>query len=128
MIVHKRKYQYISFILVTALLLTGVYLDKVAEETCALRGFLGDAAICSEVFQADINGVAACMTEMLNECSSMEQQSIELDPLLYLLCSNHIFLIMGKSNKCLDTAQFLWRMSDELVIDYMHQSDGKKRN
>lgn len=126
--VHKRKYRLISLILVAALLLTGAYLGQVAEETFALRGFTGDAVIRSGLFQADINDVAACMTEMLDECSNVKQQSIELDPLLYLLCSNHIALFAGNSFGGLETVQSPWRMSNELVLDYMHQSDGKKRN
>ena len=125
---HKRKYRLISLILVIVLLLTGAYLDQVAEKTFVLHGFMEDAAICSRLFQVDFNDVAACMTEMLNECSSMEQQSIELDPLLYLLCSNHMTLFAGSSFGHLETVQSLSRTSDSVVVDYMHQSDGKKRN
>ena len=124
---HKRKYRILSLILVTVLLLTGVYHDKVAE-TFLLRSCMENSAICSGLFRTDINDVAACMTEMFNECSGMAQQSIELDPLLYLLCSNHIFLFTGNSFGHLEPGQSLWHTSDELVMDYMHQSDGKKRN
>lgn len=127
-IVHKRKDKVISLILVMALLLTGVYLDTAIRDVLFLRSCLGDSIIYSELFQADINDVVACMIKTMNECSGMEQQLIELDPLLYLLCSNHIFSFPGKSFGCLETVQSLWRMSGELVIDYMHQSDGKKRN
>ena len=125
---HKRKYRIINFILVTALLLTGTYLDKVVEEIFILRSFMGDSAICSGSFQTDINDVALCMTEMLDECSSMEQKSIELDPLLYLLCSDHTVLFTGRSFGYLEIVRSLWRTSDELVRDYIHLSDGKKRN
>lgn len=125
---HKRKYGILSLILVTVLLLTGVYHDKVAEETFLLRGCMENSVICSGLFQSDINDVTACMTEMLSECSGMEQQSIELDPLLYLLCPTHIFRFMGNSSGYLETGQSLWHTSDKLVMDYMHQSDGKKRN
>jgi len=126
--VHKRKDRVISLILVTALLLTGVYLDTAIRDMFFWHGGMGDSMICSGLFQADMNDVAACMIEMMNEYSRMEQQLIELSPLLYFLCSSHIFLFPGTSFGCLETVQFLWRMSDELVIDYMHQSDGKKRN
>lgn len=126
--VHKRKYSIISLILVVVLLSTGMYLDRVTEEFFILRECGKSSVLCHRLFQTDINDIAACTAVMFNECIQMEQQSIKLDLLLFLLYSGFIFLFAGKSYRYLETARFPWRVSDERVMDYMHQSDGKKRN
>lgn len=125
---HKRKDRMISLILAVALFLAGMYLNAMAEETFLLRSRMGNSAICSRVFQVDINHDAVCMTTTLGECSGMDRQLMELDPLLYLLCAHHIILFMGKSFGKLEKICSLSRTSDGLAVDYMHQSDGKKRN
>lgn len=119
--VHKRKYRFIGLILMIVLLFGGMYLDRATEEFFILRGCGKSPVLCHRLFQTDINAVATCTVEMRNECSQMEQQSVKLDSLLYLLYSGFIFLFAGKSYRYLETARFPWRVSDERVMDYMHQ-------
>lgn len=125
--VHKRKYRFISLILMIVLLFAGMYLDRATEEFFILRGCGKSPVLCHSLFQTDINAVATCSVEMRNECSQMEQKSVKLDSLLYLLYSGHAFLFAGKSYRYLETVRLPWQASGGRIMDYMHQSDGKKR-
>ncbi len=126
--VHKRKYRIISLILAAVMLLAGTYLDHVTEELFALRGCGKSPLLYSRSFQTDINDVAACTTEILNEYRGTEQQSMKLNPQRFLLCCDRVLLFTGKSYRYPETVRSLGKAPRELVMDYMHQSDGKKRD
>lgn len=124
----RRKYRIVSLIVVAVLLLAGMYPDRVTQENFILRGGRQNTIICSELLQTDINNVAACMTGQLSVCSWLEQQSVRPDSQLELLRPEDFFLAAGKTYGYLEIVWSLWQASDGQVMDYMHRSDGKKRN
>lgn len=125
---HKRKYKLISFILAITLFLTGIYLDTAADDAFFLCGSVGETAFCPKSFHTNINNLMLFERELLNECSGIEQQSIALHPFLLLLHLNRFSVLQGRSFRHSETMQSFCQTLDGLVTDYMHQSDGKKRN
>lgn len=102
------------------LLLMGIYPDTAAKDAFFL---------CDPTGETDyINSMQLCGSEMLVECGNNRQQPVELHSFLSLPCLNRIFALQGKYFGQLETIQSFSQTSDGLVTDYMHQSDGKKRN
>lgn len=117
---HKRKYKIISFVLAVTLLLTGIYLDTAAKDAFFL---------CDPTGETDyINSMQLCGSEMFVECGGNRQQSIELHSFLSLPHLDRVFVLQGKYCSHPELIQTFSQTSDGLVTDYMHQSDGKKRN
>lgn len=125
---HKRKRRVLSLILVTILLINSMTFGRVAEEFSVLRACGKSPVLCHRFYQSDINDAAVCTAEVFSLCGQLGRQSIKLDSQLFLLYADDTLLYAGKSCRYLETVRSLWNVSDEWVVDYIHQSDGKKRN
>ncbi len=131
----KRTHRIISLLFAILLFLSGMYADAVTAEALFVYDLTGEVAAGLAPRHSDINDATICSTmELLNVCS-MEQQSPgryqvrarEVNALLYLQCSGFGFLSQGKSRMHRVAAHLCCRRQNELVMDYLHQSDGKKR-
>lgn len=120
---HKRKDKILSFMLVITLFLTGLILDTAAEDAFFLCNSMEESSLCPRA-NAVINTSKICGSEILNRHNDMEQQSIELSPSLSLLV-NRFFLSLYRHA---ETIPPFCQTLDGLVTNYIHQSDGKKRN
>lgn len=125
---HQRKDRFFSLIIAITLVLTGLYLDTAVEDALFWYTSKEEAVLCQKLFQTDINTSKICSREMLNEYGDMQQQSARLYPLLSLLYVSYHFLSQGKFYRKFEDVQAFYQTSDGLVTNYMHQSDGKKRN
>lgn len=126
--VHGRMYRKISFILVMALFLTGIYLDTAADDAFFLCDPAGGTAFCAQPLYTDFNGAGICRQETLNEAGGVENQSAGLHPHLSLIRLDGIVPSQGKMHHFSELVQPFCQTMDGLVAEYLHQSDGKKRS
>lgn len=124
----RRRCRIIGLILAAALFLTGIYLDTAAEDVFFLCDSMGETFLCPVSVGTDINKLKICGRETWGESSDMEQQTIEAYPVLSLPHAGRISLSQRKYFRHSESVQSLCRTLDVLVTDYLHQSDGKKRN
>lgn len=127
-IVQKRKYRIISLVLMITLFLTGIYLDTAARDAFFLCGPMAETAFCPKSLHTDINSLKMCGSEMFGEGRNAEQKPIELHSLLSLSQLNRALTLHRRTFWLLAVLQPFCQTSDGLVTDFMHQSDGKKRN
>lgn len=127
MIVHQRKDRFFSLIIVITLVLTGLYLDTAVEDALFSYTSKGEVVFCRQLFQTDINTSKICSRTMLDEYGDM-QQSARFYPLLSMLYVYYHILSQGKYYRKSEDVQAFFQTPDGLVTNYMHQSDGKKRN
>lgn len=125
---HQRKDRFFSLIIAITLVLTGLYLDTAVEDALFWYTSKGEAVLCRQLFQTDINTSKICSQEMLDEYGGMQQQSARLYPLLSLLYVCYHILSQGKFYRRSEAVQPFFQTPDGLVTNFMHQSDGKKRN
>ena len=132
---NKRTHRIISLFFAILLFLSGMHADTVATEALFVYNLTGKMATGLAPCHSDINDATICSEmDLLNMCS-VEQQSPgryqerarEVNDFLYLQCSGFGFLSQGKSCMHRVMVHLSCRRQNELVIDYLHQSDGKKR-
>ncbi len=131
----KRTHRIISLFFAILMFLSGMYAEAVTAEALFVYDLTGKMAAGLAPCHSDINDAAICsIMELLNVCS-VEQQSPgryqvrarEVNDLLYLQCAGFGFLSQGKSCMQRVAAHLCCRRQNELVTDYLHQADGKKR-
>ena len=132
---NKEIQKIICFVLIISLSLAGLYVDTIAAASLFVCDFTGKTASCLRSCHADNSDSNVCTEAMLNECSGMELEPLgkypdrdrETGDSLNLLYSILGFLFQGKSFPLQKTIQFFCLSQNELLTDYIHQSDGKKR-
>lgn len=77
---------------------------------------------------ADINSLKMCGSEMLGEGRNAEEKPIELHSLPSFSHLNRALILHRRTFGLLAVLQPFCQTSDGLVMDFMHQSDGKKRS
>lgn len=125
--VHKRKHKMICLVL-AAVLLAGIYLDIVAADTFFLRSPAEEAVLCSRSLHTVINNLEICGSGLPDGYGGVRQQLQGLYAYLSLLSWNRVFTLLDNTPCRLGTLQSFCQTLDGLVMDYMHQSDGKKRS
>lgn len=123
------------FVLAVALFLAGMYTDAIMSDVLFVCDSMGKTSSCLRSCHTDINDVNVCIAEMLNECSSMEWQPYgrhrsqegKIGSLLYFLYANLGSSFRGDFWACKETIQSFCQVQNELLTDYIHRSDGKKR-
>ena len=130
----KRTHKIISLFLAILLFLAGIYVDTSTPD--ALLGYdsTTEAAISPAPCHSDMNDAAIHTTELPNvhniELQSRgryQEQYREVIEFLYSQCSGFSFLSRRKSYIQHVATYLFCQTQNELVIEYMHQSDGKKR-
>lgn len=124
---HKRKCKIVSLVM-AAVLLAGIYLDIVAADTFFLRSSMEKAVLCSRSLHTEINTFKICGSELSDECGGVWQQSSGPYADLALFSWNRVFILPDNALCHPGTMQPFCHTLDGLVMDYMHQSDGKKRS
>lgn len=133
-IMDKKTHRIISLFLTILLLFSGAYVDAVSAEALFACDFAGNTAANLTSCQSDINDAAICTTESLNihnmELQSRgryQQQYREINEFLSL--QNSVFGSLSRRKSYLhhSTKYSFCQTQNELLTEYMHQSDGKKR-
>lgn len=120
-----RKDRIICLMITVSVLLSGMYFDtRMPDDLFVYSSF---SLISMDASQFDTNNAKVCTTEMLNECISVQLQSEGHSVFLYLICAGQLALIQGKVLPYLESIKTFCHRLDALVMEYMHQSDGKKR-
>ncbi|MDE7184707.1 MAG: hypothetical protein K2O40_09605 [Lachnospiraceae bacterium] len=122
---HTRTDRIICLMVTILLLLSGMYLDTAAPDD--LFVYSSFPRMSMDAPQLDSNDARVCTTEMLNECISIQLQSEGRSVFLHLICAGQLALISGKILPYPKSIQTFCHRLDALVVEYMHQSDGKKR-
>ncbi|MDE6911235.1 MAG: hypothetical protein K2P44_12300 [Lachnospiraceae bacterium] len=125
----KNTQRRIGLFLAMLLFLSGMYVDTVMTEAFFVYDTTGKIVSC----HSDINDATICTSELISVCSAerlshggYQERVREMNDFLYMQCSGFGSLFRRKS--CiLHAARLLCRKQNELVTDYIHQSDGKKR-
>ena len=118
------KYRTICIAMMIGLLLAGLYPDTIAPDFFVCNSERG-SEFSLDSARKDFNDSGLCTPDMLGEC--MELQSARQSPYLNLFCEGPAAPAQGKFLQYSETIYTFCRTLDALVMDYMHQSDGKKR-
>ncbi|HBV83361.1 MAG TPA: hypothetical protein DEB74_11350 [Lachnospiraceae bacterium] len=126
--------------IVIMLLMSEIYLNMVMTDSFFVYKSTGESNIFFQSNSVDfIFGKASlkndsrhldrgiCTTNMLSECAGIELQSAGWNWFLSLLHIGYLFLLQGKFFQLSEIIQTYYQTLEVLVIEYMHQSDGKKR-
>lgn len=131
----KKIHRIISLILAISLFLAGGYIDTVMADSLFVCGSEGRMLSTFSSCHADINDTAICITGLLNLCNMKLQPSgryqrynEEAESFLNLLCSGVWSMPQGKPCAYYTSLYLCCHTQKKSVTDYMHQSDGKKRN
>ncbi|MDE7324570.1 MAG: hypothetical protein K2N73_17990 [Lachnospiraceae bacterium] len=131
---NKRTHRIIGLFFAILLFLSGMYMDTITAESLFVYDFTGEVAASLISCHSDMNSAAICTTGLLN-AHSIELQSLERYPERYQKSNAFLSLqrpgfgalSQGKSYIHHAVSHLFCRTQNELVTDYMHQSDGKKR-
>lgn len=130
----KKIHRLISIILTISLFFAGMYVDTVLAEDFFVYDLTGNTTASLAPLHSDINHDAICTTEspaVHNTASQSrakyQQRYKEVIEFLYLQCSG--FGSAAPENSYIHhTATYLfYRTQNELITEYVYQSDGKKR-
>ncbi|RKI84311.1 hypothetical protein D7V83_05530 [bacterium 0.1xD8-71] len=130
----KRTHRIISLFLIISLLFAGLYMDAIPAEDFFVYDLTGTTAASLAPVHTDINTTAICTTASsavpgidLQTRARYQQRYREVSEFLYLLYSGSGSISQGKSY-IHHTATYLFhRTQNELITEYVYQSDGKKR-
>lgn len=130
----KRTHRIISFVLAILLFFAGTYADAAAADALFEYDLTEKTTPGLAPYHSDINNAAICTTESSNvhniELQSRgryQQRYRQVNEFFYLHNSVSGSLSQGKSY-IYHAAQYAFcQAQNELLTEYMHQSDGKKR-
>lgn len=133
----RAKRNKIFCILITLLVfISGMYFEDIKADSV----FASTPGETTNSYTSDIGSVTidtqVCTTEMLAVCGNMvtgqftirfvnQRRDTRVSP--DFLCQNIFFLNEGKSYASIEEVQLISKSQDELIANYIHKSDGKKR-
>ena len=133
----RAKRNKIFCILITLLVfISGMYFEDIKTDS-VFASTLGET---TNSYTSDIGSVTidtqVCTTEMLAVCGNMvtgqftirfvnQRRDTGVSP--DFLCQNIFSLNEGKSYASIEEVQLISKSQDELIANYIHKSDGKKR-
>lgn len=130
----KRTRRIISLVLAILLLFSGAYAGAVSADALFACDFAGNAAPSLTPCHSDINDAAICTTESsnihnmeLHSRGRYQQQYREINEFLSLQNSVFGSLSRKKSYTHHSAKYSFCQTQNELLTEYLHQSDGKKR-
>lgn len=130
----KRTHRMICLFYIALLLLTGIYMDTIPEEALSVCSQTGKTTAILAPLHSDINCATICPKEFpnildmkLQSRGKFQEQHREVNECLYLSCFGSGSLFHGKSYRYHAAASLFFHSQNDLVTEYMHQSDGKKR-
>ena len=132
----KKRNELLYVIIILLVFISGMFFEDFKVDS----GFVYAATETTNSYMSSVNPVVtdtnACTTEMLGTHKSMGQgqlttrctyqrrnSKLSRDYLLLII----IFLYEGKSYANCEEIQFVSKITDNLVVNYIHKSDGKKR-
>ena len=131
-----KNYRIISFITAILIFLSGLYFDNNESNTLFATSSVETANSCITKAAAINPCEQGCTSELLGirSAGSVQQlsnrlisQKRETKISLDFLYSNFLFINKGTFFTSLSAIRFFCPKTDELVINYIHESDGKKR-
>lgn len=130
----KKIHRIISIFLAISLFFAGMYVDTVPAEDFFAYDLTGKMTASLAPLHSDFNRDAICTTEspaVHNTASQSrtkyQQRYREVVEFLYLSCSGFGFVTPENSRIHHTTTYLFYRAQNELITEYVYQSDGKKR-
>lgn len=130
----KKIHRIISILLAISLFFAGMYVDAVPAEDFFAYDLTGKMTASLAPLHSDINHDTICTTESpavhntaAQSRTKYQQRYREVVEFLYLHCSGLGAIAQEKS--CIHHAAtyLFYRTQNELITEYVYQSDGKKR-
>lgn len=134
--VRTKNKKIICYILVISALISGMCFENVEMDSLFACARLKKAASYIKSCNEGVCNGEVCTTEMLGVCNNTEPQQLttrytgqkgDIKVSLNLLCLEFLSLSEEKFFRSLGAIQFFYQNLDEIVTNYIHNSDGKKR-
>jgi YbbR domain-containing protein len=130
----KRTHRIISILLAISLFFAGMYINTLLTKDLFAYDLTGTMTASLSPIHLDINDDAICTTALpainnidLQSQTRYQQRYREINEFLYLLCPDFSAISQGKSYVHHITTYLFYQTQNELVTEYVYQSDGKKR-
>ncbi len=130
----KKIHRIISILLAITLLFAGMYVDAAPAEDFFVYDLTGKMTASLAPLRSDINHDAICTTELPAVQNTAAQSRTryqhryrEIVASLCLHCSSLSAIAQEKSCIHYAATYLFYRTQNELITEYVYQSDGKKR-
>ncbi len=129
----KQIHRIIGIFLAISLLFAGMYMKAIPTEDLFAYDLTGKMSASLAPVHSDINHDAICTTDLpavsnsdLQSRTKYQQRYREVIAFLYLQCSG--FGSISQRKSCIHhTTYSFYQTQNELITEYVYQSDGKKR-
>lgn len=132
-----RRHQYLSILLILALLVSGLYFTEYVNAPKSDPDPLSGVMLCRWVESVTPDRDAACTTEMLGirDCTGAARTELCMretrrDTGLDAQSLNFIIIPLNDRLFCISSAQTecIWQGQGKQVVNYIHKSDGEKES